>query len=268
MAFDPKNIIIEYKLDGLTSGKFDSYIAHIFCYEGECAFVFNEMEFNLSQGNTVIITQPRLTANLRPSEDFKVKVIYVTGPFLEASSPRNNYAIKGSLALYLNPVMKLTTEEQQRLKADFELVEGRLKHENHLFQEEMMMCTLQALFLDYFDFHARVYGNDPISFQNADIMQRFFNLLESGVYKEHREISYYASELCITSKYLSELCKKITGFSANFWINRFTIREINSILKDRRMSIPNIVELFNFSSQAYFTRYVQNFLGQIPSNYR
>ena len=99
-------------------------------------------------------------------------------------------------------------------------------------------------------------------------MQRFFNLLESGVYKEHREISYYASELCITSKYLSELCKKITGFSANFWINRFTIREINSILKDRRMSIPNIVELFNFSSQAYFTRYVQNFLGQIPSNYR
>jgi len=268
MAFDPKTVIIEDKLDGLTSGRYDSYIAHVYCYEGECDFTFNGMDYTICRDNSMIIIMPALTANLRPSPDFKVKVIYVLGPFLEASSPRNNYGIKGSLSLYLNPVIKLTPEEQERCKADFELVEKRLMHENHLFQEEMMMCTLQALFLDYFDFHARVYGNDPISFQNADIMQRFFNLLESGVYKEHREISYYASELCITSKYLSELCKKITGLSANFWINRFTIREINRLLKDRRMSIPDIVEMFNFSSQAYFTRYVQNYLGQSPSDYR
>ena len=268
MAFDPKSVIIEDSLDGLVSGKYDSYVAHVYCFEGECDFAFNDMDYNISRDNSMIIIMPAATSNLRPSPDFKAKVIYVAGPFLEASSPCNNYGIKGSLSLYQNPVIKLTPEEQERCKADFEMVEKRLMHENHLFQEEMMMCTLQALFLDFFDFHARIYGNDPISFQNADIMQRFFNLLESGVYKEHREISYYASELCITSKYLSEVCKKITGFSANFWINRFTIREINALLRNRQFNIPDIVDMFNFSSQAYFTRYVQNYLGQSPSDYR
>ncbi len=268
MAFDPNNVIIEDNLDGLTSGRFNGYVAHVYCYEGDCYFEFNDMKFTISKGNTMIITMTRLTANLRPSEDFKAKVIYVQLQFLEASSPRNNYGIKGTLALYLNPVMKLTQEEQERCQADFEMVERRLNHQNHLFQEDMMMCTLQALFLDYFDFHARVYGYDSISLQNSEIMQRFFTLLESGIYREHRELSYYASELCITSKYLSELCKKITGLSANFWINRFTIIEINKLLKSREMSLPEIAEAFNFSSQAYFSRYVQNYLGQLPSNYR
>ena len=268
MAFDPKSVIIDDSLDGLTSGRFEGYIAHVYCYEGECDFAFDDMEFCIRKGNSMIIIMPSLVANLRPSPNFLVKVIYVIGTFLEASSPRTNYGIKGSLSLYQNPVIKLTPEEQERCKADFAMVESRLKHENHLFQEEMMMCTLQALFLDYFDFHARIYGNDPISVQNSEIMQRFFTLLESGVYREHREISYYASELCITPKYLSELCKKITGMSANYWINRFTIREINGLLKNRQISIPDIVEQFNFSSQAYFSRYVQNYLGQLPSNYR
>jgi AraC-like DNA-binding protein len=124
------------------------------------------------------------------------------------------------------------------------------------------------MFLDFFDCHARVYGNDEISLQNSQIMQRFFSMLESGVYKEHRDIGYFASELCITSKYLSEICRKITGMSANFWINRFTIMDINRQLKARTKSLVEIADEFNFSSQAYFTRYVQNYLGQIPSNYR
>jgi AraC-like DNA-binding protein len=267
MAFNLKDIIVENNLDGLISGKMSGYVTHVYCYEGECCFTVRDSSYEIRK-NEAMITRATIMTDVRPSADFKVKVIYVSVPFLEASTPRSNYGIKGSLSLYLNPVMKLTEKEQERLKADFELVERRLSESDHRFHEEIMMCTLQSMFLDFFDCHARVYGNDEISLQNSQIMQRFFSMLESGVYKEHRDIGYFASELCITSKYLSEICRKITGMSANFWINRFTIMDINRQLKARTKSLVEIADEFNFSSQAYFTRYVQNYLGQIPSNYR
>ena len=77
-----------------------------------------------------------------------------------------------------------------------------------------------------------------------------------------------SSELCVAPKYLSEISKTITGHSANWWINRFTILDISRQLRDRSQTFTEISELFNFSSPAYFSRYVQRYLGESPSDYR
>ena len=68
---------------------------------------------------------------------------------------------------------------------------------------------MQTAILDFFDFHACVYGESDISTQNASIMDRFLKMLENGTYREHREVTYYADCLCVTSKYLSEVSKKV-----------------------------------------------------------
>lgn len=77
--------------------------------------------------------------------------------------------------------------------------------------------------------------------------------------RRNREVTYYASELCIAPKYLSEISKSITGNSANWWINRFTVLDISRQLRDRSLSFVDISEMFNFSSPAYCkhpTKYV------------
>ncbi|MBE6260882.1 MAG: flavodoxin [Prevotella sp.] len=35
--------------------------------------------------------------------------------------------------------------------------------------------------------------------------------MEAGDYRRNRDISYYADQLCVTTKYLSEVCKKVSG---------------------------------------------------------
>ena len=52
------------------------------------------------------------------------------------------------------------------------------------------------------------------------------------------------------------------------WINRFTVLDISRQLRDRSLSFVDISEMFNFSSPAYFSRYVQRYLGESPSEYR
>ena len=124
------------------------------------------------------------------------------------------------------------------------------------------------LFLDFFNFHRRLYPGDDVPFQSADIMTRFLQLLNRGDYRQHREVSYFADLLFVTPKYLSEVSKKVTGFAANYWINRYTIIELQRLLRRRDIAISQICDDFNFSSLSYFNRYVQNYLGTSPSAYR
>lgn len=99
-------------------------------------------------------------------------------------------------------------------------------------------------------------------------MSRFLTMLEEGTYREHREVSYYADRLCVTAKYLSEVTKKVSGYAANYWINRYTILDISRQLRDKSLTFVQISDMFGFSSPAYFSRYVQQNLGVKPSDYR
>lgn len=83
-----------------------------------------------------------------------------------------------------------------------------------------------------------------------------------------REVSYYADALCVTPKYLSEVSKKVSGYPANYWINRYTSLDIARLLRDKTLTFVQISDMFRFSLPAYFSRYVQRTLGMNPTQYR
>ena len=99
-------------------------------------------------------------------------------------------------------------------------------------------------------------------------MDRFVAMLEHSDYREHRDVAWYASELCVTPKYLSEICKRVSDQSANYWINRYAAMELSHLLKDRSLTLTDIADRFNFASLSHFSRYVQNNLGASPSSFR
>ena len=243
-------------------------LAHLLCLNGYCRFLFNGKEFELHPGDLSIVRKRKLVENVRLSDDFYAKVIYVTPGFVELCTPLSNYGMKGSLALFLNPVMHLTPEQQIVCRRDFEQLEQRIRDTGHRFYREILMNAMQTAILDFFDFHAGLYGESDISTQNASIMDRFLKMLEAGTYREHREVTYYAGCLCVTSKYLSEVSKKVSGYAANYWINRYTILDITRLLRNKSLTFVQISDMFGFSSPAYFSRYVQNHLGVNPTEYR
>lgn len=132
----------------------------------------------------------------------------------------------------------------------------------------MLVNAVQSAILDFFDFHSSIYSMESISTQNASLMNRFVAMLEDGAYRRHREVTYYADALCVTPKYLSEVSKRVSGYAANYWINRYTSLDLARMLRDKSLSFVQISSMFNFSSSAYFSRYVQHNLGMNPTKYR
>ncbi|MDO4163489.1 MAG: helix-turn-helix domain-containing protein [Bacteroides sp.] len=132
----------------------------------------------------------------------------------------------------------------------------------------LLIYNINTMILDFFDFHSHLYGESDISTQSAIIMNRFLAMLENGEFRENRDVTYYADKLCVTSKYLSEVSKKISGYAANYWINRYTTLDISRLLRDKSLTFVQISDMFGFSSPAYFSRYVQHNLGVKPTDYR
>ena len=264
-----KDLIIRNDLKGIGEGEVSLHLAHILCFSGHCDIRYNGKDFQIREHDCCIIRATQLIESIESSADFEAKVIYASPIFIEKSTPNTNYGMKGSLSLSQNPVMHLTDDEFNRCKEDFDVVEQRMEETDHRFYDEMMYSVMRTLILDFFDFHVRINDMEESSTsQGAHLMGRFISMLERGEYRTCREVSHYASKLCVTPKYLSEVSNHISGHSAGWWINRFTILDISRQLRDRSQNISDIAETFNFTSPSYFSRYVQRFLGESPTDYR
>ena len=263
-----KDVIITDKIQDIRSGRYESYLAHALCLGGKCRFKFNGNEFELHESDLMIVRKGELLDDIQFSEDFAVKVLYVTAPFIELCTPQTNYGVKGQLSLFLNPVMRLDEGQRFVCERDFRWIEYRLHQTNHAFYRELLINAVQSAILDFFDFHAAINRESTISTQNAILMNRFLEMLENGDFRSNREVSYYADALCVTPKYLSEVTKAVSGYTANYWITRYTSLDIARLLRDKSLTFVQISDMFHFSSPAYFSRYVQRTLGLNPSQYR
>lgn len=267
---DPiQHIIIDDTLTRISSPAFAHYLCHAYCHAGHCILQRNGMTFRFEQGCCMIIARRGdLVSIVETSPDFCVDVIYVTQEFIELSTPQSNYGMRGQLALFQNPVIPLTPPQQEVCRHNFEAVKRRLSQVDHLFRHAALVNAVQCMIIDFFDFHARLYGADRITSQSRELMEQFITMLERGDFRTNRSLSYYADSLCVTSKYLSEVSKKISGMPAAFWITRYTSLDISRLLRDRSLSFTDISDMFGFSSLSHFSRYVQTHLGMKPSDLR
>lgn len=264
-----EHIIIDDTLAKVSDPQFAGYICHAYCHEGYCTFDRQGQSFRFVAGDCLIISRRGdLVENLCESEDFLVDVIYVSQEFIEVATPQSNYGIRGHLALFANPIMRLTPPQQRQCALNFNTIKRRLSETTHHFHREILISAVQTMILDFFDFHASLYGFDRITSQHQQLMEQFLGMLERGDFRTNRDIGYYADLLCVTPKYLSEVCKKVSGLPANYWITRYTALEISRLLRDRSLTFTDICDMFEFSSPAHFTRFVQNNLGANPSDFR
>ena len=97
--------------------------------------------------------------------------------------------------------------------------------------------------------------------------QRFLDLLHS-VDVKHRTVEWYASELCLSPKYLSAICKKHSGKTANEWITEHVVEDIRYYLKHTDYSIKQICDLLGFPNNSFFGKYVKEHFGMTPIQIR
>ena len=244
------------------------YLTHALCLNGEADVRLNNQEFKLKKNDSFILRKSEMGELLTASDDFGIINIFVTTEFTELATPLSNYGMRGGMLLFQEPIMPLTDEQTERLHRSMRYIEECAGMNNHLFYRDMLLNAVQRMIIDFFDFHATLYGNETVTTPAAILMEGFLQLLEQGEFREHRELTYYADRLHVTSKYLSETIKKYSGYPANHWINRYAALDISRLLRNPAVTIQDLVDMFGFSSISHLNRYVKNQLGVNPNEMR
>lgn len=262
------SIIFTDTLADYDSMKYANFVLHILCRRGNISFALHDTRYNIAAGDYVILPDLMLISGFSASEDFNATIMYLSNPFISSIAIRSNYGIIGHLSLLQNPVMKLSPDDFRICDEDLQRLHERMEKCGHLFREEMLGSLLTAHILDLYDIHARGRETPQVPERAASLLRQFIELLYQGEYVKSRDLNHYASQLCVTPHYLSEICRKATGKSATYWIDRFTIQEITLLLRQKDLSLTEIADRLSFSSLSYFSRYVQKSLGISPSTLR
>ncbi len=101
-----------------------------------------------------------------------------------------------------------------------------------------------------------------------EIFLGFLGLLTQH-FGEHHDIGFYASELCITTTYLSRVVRQVSGGRTVVdYINQMLMMEATWLLESTTLSIDEIAERINYADSTTFGRFFFRMKGVTPREYR
>ncbi|SHN10821.1 AraC family transcriptional regulator [Chitinophaga sp. CF418] len=164
-------------------------------------------------------------------------------------------------------IIPLSAEQVQRFSAIYDLL-GATIHEAHPHTESIVRSYLNVLLCETDAAAARLKEANPgTSSRTHPLLANFKNLLSKEVLQQHA-VRFYASQLNVTPKYLSEVIKEQTGRTAGEWIDQTLILEAKVLLQRKDLTISQISDLLNFSDQSVFGKFFKVNTGMSPLTYR
>ena len=266
-----KQIKLIYSTDfySINNAELSDCCVHMMCLEGEGSFVFNDKCFHFHAGDILILTFPHKLVNLAAGRNMKIEYFAAQYKFLNSQLPSNNFGIGGGISLYSDPIIHATKEEGERFLTDIRTIRERMNEEGeHRFYQEMIASLCCTMMYDLFSFHARRDELLQSSDRRSYVAKELINLLTAGRSRTERSVEYYAQQLNVSPKYLSNTIKRTTGFSVTSFIDRYTVPIIKDYLNNESLSLTQIADLMDFTSLSYFSRYCTKHLGMTPSEYR
>lgn len=244
----------------------NSYFTHILCQDGKGQFRLDNKEYVINRNDFVIFLPLQEVRDLLFSVDFKAIFLLVSFELMSRNNPDIAWGIKGYLFSKENPVVQLNNEVAEKCKENFYLLKKKNDENKHRFRMQIVNLQLQIFVMEIWNVFADKM-EQLTKTDNGSLFQRFLYFVEVHC-MEHREVEFYANQLFITPKYLSEVCKKNSGKSASQWIQNFTTSRLILLLHNGNLSFSEIADSMNFSSLSFFSRYVKKMLGVSPSEYR
>lgn len=86
--------------------------------------------------------------------------------------------------------------------------------------------------------------------------------------KNKSDVAFYADCLNVSSRYLAQVTKRISGKAPKNIIDEHLAKEIGMRLKATKLSIQEVAFEFGFSSQAHFTKFFKKMTGKPPGVFR
>lgn len=103
--------------------------------------------------------------------------------------------------------------------------------------------------------------------RSVEITKRFMQLIRHK-YKSMKKPCDYAAEMNITTSYLTDTVKSVTGFPATWFIQQELMREARRLLYHSDISVKEVADVLGYEDDKYFNRLFSKIVGVSPGSFK
>ena len=168
-----------------------------------------------------------------------------------------------------HPVIRLPDEAADNIFSIISVIERILAvREKGELAALSCLHLAEAITCELYDGIKRITDIEEVPISRPEAIYRGFLELLTTLPVRQRDVKWYADRLCISSKYLSKVCRMCSGRSASDWIREYVMYDIRSHLKNSSLSIKEVANRLGFSSLTFFGKSVRRWFGVSPSELR
>lgn len=261
------------------------------CQKGRVQLELNGEPTTFGANQIIMCPPGTLFTNMLLSPDFVFKAVFLTDRILHAFL-REKISI-WTETLYINRqhVVTIEPDDIEFLSLFYSMLNISInRHGENLYKTEVVQSLVRAAVLGMCgaletmkrernrmsdgtaaEVQQPAEGNAGRQVKHSSSSQSIFQRFLSMLNREpcgHRSVQSFADELCITPKYLSAVCKRNSGKTANAWITEHQMEDIRYYLRQTDLSIKEVCNVLGFPNASFFAKYVKEHFGVTPTQLR
>ncbi|AII54401.1 helix-turn-helix domain-containing protein [Hymenobacter sp. APR13] len=244
-----------------------SFYAVGLCLAGTVELRTDQADYHVAPGSLVLLGPQALRQWHQQSADYYNEALFFTEEFF--SQPFADPTQLQQFAFFdahATRVLPLATEEAtqvSRLLQEVRYVLGRPSP----YQADLVRSYAAALLYLAADSYSRRFTAPTHRPRRFELVAQFQQLVAADT-PSLRPVAAYASQLCVTSKHLSETVKAATGKTAGEWIAGQLLREARRLLWQTDRSVSQVADMLGFSDASAFGKFFRRHTGQTPAAYQ
>lgn len=237
-------------------------IVYVQVSEGTFTYKSYSQKASIDRPGVLVFLATGADGSIKTSKDFKGMIMDFSAAVVSELNLRNTYLLREVRTI-------LSVEANKNEIAFLKSIQNCMyaciaeKSDNY---GEIASHLIKALFLRL-ECHACEKSQREDLSRKESISERFLHLVAQHC-SQHRDLEFYANELCITPKYLSAVVSKATGKKSLNWIEEYVITHAKRLLKETDMTVNQIADAMNFIAPSDFCRYFRIRTGMTPRKFR
>lgn len=232
--------------------------------KGECDYIVNLIPHIIKAGTLAFLNRGSIIQIEQVSDDFEMAAIGLSD-FLLTSSYSKHQDIP-LLNQYSELFVSAEPNEMEVVEHLFKAV-WEMIHQKDYSRDSVGNIFIALLhYINYLNNNQQHIPHSPFK-HSREVFTQFIQQVNMHCHN-HRKLSFYANNLCMSERYLSTLIKQESGQTAKEWIDKAVVTATQVMLKHTDKTITEISDELNFTNPSFFCKYFRRITGLSPQSYR
>jgi len=241
----------------------------VFCSHGELRFEMDGSEYTLSKDDVFVGYPNAIYNHFEASYDLRCRLLCLSKLLMQEMLYPNQSIWNKTLFLKKHYIFHLSDEEVIMQNCMNTVLAHNVKSNKTTFRKEIIHSLVQCIIYELCRTLSTFVQTEDTKETNQRkiLFDRFISYLSSCDVKK-QPLSVYADKLCVSTRYLTMVCREISGKTAYDWIRNYVQNDVRFYLLHTNLSIKEISVKLGFCNLSFFGKYVRENLGRSPSEFR